>query len=169
MPGSFSGASVTIDATPGSGAVTFTSTIDSADVASNHLTVNVDGDITFNGVNVRRVRNVYGLRRRIGVVFPLPVGLPLSVYDNVALAQRLAGGQALEVGDAGDRPDLVGGQQERQDDAALSSQQIAHSDEQGHHGQHQYENFKTIHNRLPQCQKSKILSHARSNNLFNIV
>ena len=26
-----------------------------------------------------------------GVVFPLPVGLPLSVYDNVALAPRLAG------------------------------------------------------------------------------
>jgi len=51
----------------------------------------VAGDITFNGVNVRKVRNVYGLRRRIGVVFPLPVGLPLSVYDNVALAPRLAG------------------------------------------------------------------------------
>ena len=41
--------------------------------------------------NVRNVRNVYGLRRRIGVVFPLPVGLPLSVYDNVALAPRLSG------------------------------------------------------------------------------
>ena len=26
--------------------------------------MDVDGDITFNGVNVRRVRNVYGLRRR---------------------------------------------------------------------------------------------------------
>jgi phosphate transport system ATP-binding protein len=51
----------------------------------------VDGDITFNGVNVQKVRNVYGLRRRIGVVFPLPVGLPLSIYDNVALAPRLAG------------------------------------------------------------------------------
>jgi len=51
----------------------------------------VAGDIRFNGVDVRRVRNVYGLRRRIGVVFPLPVGLPLSIYDNVALAPRLAG------------------------------------------------------------------------------
>ena len=36
-------------------------------------------------------RNVYALRRRIGVVFPLPVGLPLSVYDNVAFAPRLVG------------------------------------------------------------------------------
>ena len=51
----------------------------------------VEGKITFNGVDTRKVRNVYGLRRRIGVVFPLPVGLPLSVYDNVALSPRLRG------------------------------------------------------------------------------
>ncbi len=51
----------------------------------------VSGQITFNGLDVSRVRNVYGLRRCIGVVFPLPVGLPLSVYDNVALAPRLGG------------------------------------------------------------------------------
>lgn len=50
-----------------------------------------DGDIRFNGIDVSNIRNVYGLRRRIGVVFPLPVGLPLSIYDNVALAPRLAG------------------------------------------------------------------------------
>jgi phosphate transport system ATP-binding protein len=51
----------------------------------------VTGRILFDGRDTRDVRNVYGLRRRIGVVFPLPVGLPLSVYDNVALAPRLAG------------------------------------------------------------------------------
>ena len=53
--------------------------------------MHVSGRITFNGMDTHRVRNVYGLRRRIGVVFPLPVGLPLSIYDNVALAPRLAG------------------------------------------------------------------------------
>ena len=53
--------------------------------------MHVDGKITFNGLDTRKVRNVYGLRRRIGVVFPLPVGLPLSVYDNVALSPRLRG------------------------------------------------------------------------------
>jgi phosphate transport system ATP-binding protein len=53
--------------------------------------MSVDGKITFNRVDVSRIRNVYGLRRRIGVVFPLPVGLPLSIYDNVALAPRLGG------------------------------------------------------------------------------
>ena len=51
----------------------------------------VEGNISFGGHDISKVRNVYGLRRRIGVVFPLPVGLPLSVYDNVALAPRLAG------------------------------------------------------------------------------
>ncbi|MEM7351179.1 MAG: phosphate ABC transporter ATP-binding protein [Acidobacteriota bacterium] len=51
----------------------------------------VSGEILFEGRDVRKWRNVYALRRRIGVVFPLPVGLPLSIYDNVALAPRLAG------------------------------------------------------------------------------
>ena len=51
----------------------------------------VSGEVSFNGHNVRDLRNVYALRRRIGVVFPLPVGLPMTVYDNVALAPRLAG------------------------------------------------------------------------------
>ncbi|MDX1503047.1 MAG: phosphate ABC transporter ATP-binding protein [Thermoanaerobaculia bacterium] len=51
----------------------------------------VDGTILFDGRDVRRVRNLYALRRRIGVVFPLPVGLPMTIYDNVALSPRLAG------------------------------------------------------------------------------
>ncbi len=51
----------------------------------------VDGTLRFDGTDVREWRDVYALRRRIGVVFPLPVGLPLSIYDNVALAPRLAG------------------------------------------------------------------------------
>ena len=40
--------------------------------------------MVFEGRDIKKWRNVYALRRRIGVVFPLPVGLPLSVYDNVA-------------------------------------------------------------------------------------
>ncbi len=54
-------------------------------------TMSFSGEVLFNGRDVRAWRNLYALRRRIGVVFPLPVGLPLSVYDNVALAPRLAG------------------------------------------------------------------------------
>jgi len=50
-----------------------------------------EGEVRVGGRDVRSWRNLYALRRRIGVVFPLPVGLPLSVYDNVALAPRLRG------------------------------------------------------------------------------
>jgi phosphate transport system ATP-binding protein len=53
--------------------------------------VKTSGAIRVDGQDVRRVRNVYELRRRIGMVAPLPVGLPLSVYDNVAFAPRAAG------------------------------------------------------------------------------
>ena len=51
----------------------------------------VEGDIFFNGLDVRHLKNVYALRSRIGVVFPLPVGLPLTIYENVALSPRLRG------------------------------------------------------------------------------
>jgi phosphate transport system ATP-binding protein len=53
--------------------------------------VSIKGQVLIDGVDTRRVRNVYDLRRRIGMVFPLPVGLPLSIYDNVAYAPRRAG------------------------------------------------------------------------------
>ena len=51
----------------------------------------VDGNIVFAGKNINDWRNIYALRRQIGVVFPLPVGLPMTIYDNVALAPRLRG------------------------------------------------------------------------------
>jgi phosphate transport system ATP-binding protein len=51
----------------------------------------VEGTVTFAGRDVRTIRNLYALRSHIGVVFPLPVGLPLSIHDNVALAPRLRG------------------------------------------------------------------------------
>mgnify|MGYP005725281403 CR=1 FL=1 len=54
-------------------------------------TAKVEGDVKIDGENVRDMKNVHGLRRRVGMVFPLPVGLPLSIYDNVAFAPRAAG------------------------------------------------------------------------------
>lgn len=53
--------------------------------------MDVEGEIRINGKGIHDWRNVYALRRRIGVVFPLPVGLPLSIYENVAFAPRLSG------------------------------------------------------------------------------
>ncbi|MFQ5628047.1 MAG: phosphate ABC transporter ATP-binding protein [bacterium] len=52
---------------------------------------NVEGTVKVDGEDVREVKNIYELRRKVGMVFPLPVGLPLSIYDNVAFAPRAAG------------------------------------------------------------------------------
>jgi phosphate transport system ATP-binding protein len=54
-------------------------------------TSRVDGEVLVSGENVSAIRDVYSLRRRIGMVFPLPVGLPMSIYDNVAYAPRRMG------------------------------------------------------------------------------
>jgi len=51
----------------------------------------VSGQLQVNGQDVQKVSNIYELRRMIGMVAPLPVGLPLSIYDNVAFAPRCAG------------------------------------------------------------------------------
>lgn len=51
----------------------------------------VTGEVMISGEDVSQMRNVYALRRRIGMVFPLPVGLPMSVYENVAYAPRRMG------------------------------------------------------------------------------
>ena len=49
------------------------------------------GDVLINGESVAQMRKPNELRRRIGMVFPLPVGLPMSIYDNVAYAPRRQG------------------------------------------------------------------------------
>src|SRR5436190_19723468 len=51
----------------------------------------VEGRVRVDDEDEWEARNVYALRRKIGMVFPLPVGLPLTVYDNVAYAPRRQG------------------------------------------------------------------------------
>ena len=51
----------------------------------------VEGTVKMEGQNVFHVKDVYEYRRRIGMVAPLPVGLPLTIYDNVAFAPRSFG------------------------------------------------------------------------------
>ncbi len=72
-----------------SGKTSFLKALNRMDMFNPAMQVN--GRIRFNGRDIKKWRNVYSLRSRIGVVFPLPVGLPMTVYENVALAPRLAG------------------------------------------------------------------------------
>ncbi len=53
--------------------------------------VRVSGAVRVDGQEVRETKDVFALRRKIGMVAPLPVGLPMSIYDNVAFAPRCAG------------------------------------------------------------------------------
>ena len=52
--------------------------------------VKVEGKVVVDGKDVHSYQ-VQELRRKVGMVFPLPVGLPLSIFDNVAFAPRMAG------------------------------------------------------------------------------
>lgn len=51
----------------------------------------VRGLVEVDGEDVYRMKDVYSFRRRVGMVAPLPVGLPLTIYDNVAFAPRSFG------------------------------------------------------------------------------
>jgi phosphate transport system ATP-binding protein len=51
----------------------------------------VSGSVRVAGQDVRRTRDIFALRRKVGMVAPLPVGLPLTIYDNVAFAPRASG------------------------------------------------------------------------------
>lgn len=57
----------------------------------NIAEASVSGTVRIDGTDVQRVKDVFALRRKVGMVAPLPVGLPLSIYDNVAFAPRCAG------------------------------------------------------------------------------
>ncbi|MGE0158483.1 MAG: phosphate ABC transporter ATP-binding protein [Gemmatimonadales bacterium] len=73
----------------GSGKTSFLKALNRMDEMDDDMSMS--GTVRFNGRDIMSFQNVYAFRRRIGVVFPLPVGLPLTVYENVAFAPRLAG------------------------------------------------------------------------------
>jgi phosphate transport system ATP-binding protein len=51
----------------------------------------ITGVVKVDGEEVHQVKDLFALRRKIGMVAPLPVGLPLSIFENVAFAPRMAG------------------------------------------------------------------------------
>jgi len=51
----------------------------------------VSGTIRVAGEDVRKTKDIFALRRKIGMVAPLPTGLPLTIYENVAFAPRCSG------------------------------------------------------------------------------
>lgn len=51
----------------------------------------VSGEILLDGENIYKDEDSTFLRRRIGMVSPLPVGLPMTIKENVTYAPRMAG------------------------------------------------------------------------------
>jgi phosphate transport system ATP-binding protein len=51
----------------------------------------VSGTVRVAGEDVRKTKDIFALRRKIGMVAPLPTGLPLTIYENVAFAPRCSG------------------------------------------------------------------------------
>ena len=49
------------------------------------------GVVKIDGQNIMQVKSVFDLRRKVGMVAPLPVGLPMSIFENVAFAPRKSG------------------------------------------------------------------------------
>ena len=78
-----------------SGKTSFLRAINRMDEMTSNM--HVSGEVLFNGKDVSHWRNLYALRSRIGVVFPLPVGLPMSIYENVAFAPKLRGVRGAEL------------------------------------------------------------------------
>ena len=62
--------------------------------------VKLGGTVRVDGEDIRATKDVFALRRKIGMVAPLPVGLPLTIYDNVAFAPRCSGVKAKDELDA---------------------------------------------------------------------
>lgn len=57
----------------------------------------VSGEIRLDGVDIRSGLEVEELRRKVGIVFALPLPLPLSIYENVAYGLRRQGVRAARV------------------------------------------------------------------------
>jgi len=55
-----------------------------------NLNFKMTGSIKFDGVDINKI-DVELLRRKIGMVFALPLPLPLSIFDNVAYGIRMLG------------------------------------------------------------------------------
>lgn len=51
----------------------------------------IEGEITFDGVDIYKNYDVNILRKRVGMVFQKPNPFPMSIYDNVAYGSRIHG------------------------------------------------------------------------------
>ncbi len=74
----------------GSGKTTFLRTLNRLNDLSPNT--HIEGEVLLDGQDIHHPSvDVVGLRKRIGMVFALPVPLPMSIFDNVVYGPRLSG------------------------------------------------------------------------------
>ncbi|MBM4049419.1 MAG: phosphate ABC transporter ATP-binding protein [Planctomycetes bacterium] len=56
-----------------------------------HPQCRLSGQVLMDGKDVYRDMDVEALRRKVGMVFAVPVALPMSIFDNLAFGPRLQG------------------------------------------------------------------------------
>ncbi|MFH2108443.1 MAG: phosphate ABC transporter ATP-binding protein [Chrysiogenia bacterium] len=49
------------------------------------------GEISLDGIDIRRGLEIEALRRKVGIVFALPLPLPISIFENVVYGLRMQG------------------------------------------------------------------------------
>jgi len=57
----------------------------------NEVILNADNSTPVTKLHGKGIRDLCSHRRRIGMVAPLPVGLPMTIFDNVSFAPRQSG------------------------------------------------------------------------------
>jgi phosphate transport system ATP-binding protein len=53
--------------------------------------IRTTGTILLDGTDIREDMNVEALRKRVGMIFALPIPLPLSIYDNIIYGPKMEG------------------------------------------------------------------------------
>ncbi|RJP73986.1 MAG: phosphate ABC transporter ATP-binding protein [Ignavibacteriales bacterium] len=74
----------------GSGKSTFLRTLNRMNDLEQNFSL--DGNVLLDGEDIYKANyDVVGLRKRVGMVFAMPVPLPMSIYENVVYGPRLSG------------------------------------------------------------------------------
>ncbi len=81
---------LTITGPSGSGKTTFLRTLNRLNDLIRFATV--EGDVIIDGESIfQGSEDLSNLRKKIGMIFALPIPLPMSIFDNVAYGPRVAG------------------------------------------------------------------------------
>ena len=74
---------------PNSGKTTFLKTLNRLNEL--HVTARQSGAVLLDGEDIFMGIDIQQLRKRVGIVFALPLPLPMTIYDNVAYGPRMHG------------------------------------------------------------------------------